>query len=405
MARFRERSVSPQSGMYRQRQQVMQGAYPAIPVWVDEVSVGPFWVRPGHYQSITDVVVPDFKRRSAAGEIFNNPFSSYNRWASYSGTIYGEYSTGDYPGTSIPFYGYGWNRLENGYFFDHDSAFGQYPDHAPPDLEELKKEAIIKCLGNINKTELNAPVFAAEWQKTKMIHRDVCSAIYKAFLKSAVRGRAMRLSNLWLTIRYGVLPLLSDLSSAAKLLNSSWNPRYTARGFASGSNESSGVYVANVWHGQISFESRIKSDFSVRAGCLYTADETMRMVAQLGLTRPLSVLWETTTLSFVLDWLVDVGAWLDAIQPSGATSILSSWVGEQKDTITTRTIVGIIQNPSIHIRNCIASGIMVDYVREKTRNPNPLSTPVTPALGSGLNQLRSFDAASLLMQKIGYKKR
>lgn len=287
---------------------------------------------------------------------------------------------------------------------DADSGFGRYPNITYPDLQALEAEATIKCLSDINKTELNAPVFASEWKKTRQIHRDVCKAIGSFATARGFGKRLKAAANAELTYRYGVLPLLSDLESAARLLNRKWSPRYTARGFASAAANAKGTFSHTHWHGTSTFTSEIRVDRSVRVGCLYTTDETMRLAASLGFTRPLSVAWELVTLSFVVDWLVDVGTWLDAIQPDGASKKLASWVGVRTDIITSRLITGHTPPDSPYIRNVSVSGSMIDFVSEKTRRPSQLSVPFVPALGSGLSQIRSLDAASLMMQQIRFKR-
>lgn len=401
MSRVRERSISPQSGNYHEKKQSLVNG---VPVWGSEYISPPMHVRPAHYQKMTDEVIPGFKRRSAAGEIFNNHYSNYQRWASYDGTLYGEYSMADDPSTGAPFFAWGWNRTTNGCFMDKDTGFGQYPHITYPDTEALEAEATIECRGNINKTELNLPVFAAEWKRTRQIHRDVCKAL-EALASARGTGKARKaLANAELTFRYGVMPLLYDLESALRLLNKKWSPRYTARGFASENVTAKGTFTHTHWYGTSTFTSEIRVDRSVRVGCLYTTDETARLAANLGFTRPLSVAWELVTLSFVVDWLIDVGSWLDAIQPDGASKKLASWVGVRTDIVTSRVITEHTPPSNPRIRNISVSGRMIDFVSERIRRPSQLSVPFVPALGSGLSQLRSLDAAALLSQRFGSKK-
>lgn len=108
----------------------------------------------------------------------------------------------------------------------------------------------------------------------------------------------------WLELQYGWLPAVSDTYEAAKAyevitkqersatVRSSASARYTVEhavgGFATA--------VANVTY---------------RVGYTYEMSEVLNTPRLLGLKDPLSVAWELLPYSFVVDWFVPIGAYLD----------------------------------------------------------------------------------------------
>lgn len=55
------------------------------------------------------------------------------------------------------------------------------------------------------------------------------------------------------------------------------------------------------------------------------ADDDLYRLSQLGLTNPASIAWELATLSFVVDWFVPIGAFLEGITASVGTTFVSGF--------------------------------------------------------------------------------
>lgn len=141
--------------------------------------------------------------------------------------------------------------------------------------------------------------------------------------------------------------------------------------------------------------------YEERYGILYETAVIARMAANLGLSRPLSTAWELVPYSFVVDWFVNVGAWLDAIQPSLAHKTLGAWVSSRDNYVTTFETVSIENGTKPNwsqTLTCTLAGTKQTLTKQRYLwSP---SAPTFPPLGTGFSNLRCFDFASLVMQKI-----
>nr|URG16110.1 MAG: maturation protein [Leviviridae sp.] len=394
-----------------------------------------------------DTVNPDFRRRSAAGEIFNNDFLSVKtNWEFGDSYRARNEAFRTDTGQITSFYEVQRDR----FYVDSYLRSGLLPYSEPfIDTAEAERKAQIDALAAVNKTDFDAMTFAGEWQKTKSIHRDVGNALLKLFTGGAKayvsRARAVKLpvfdeygrpilnrkgspvyryshvprqenvagqtfgkraSDVYLVGRYGVAPLLNDLEGACRFLMRRFHPRFTARGNQSLQASSSVVRQIDDGYGHFNVNIECVRTYDVRCGILYTVDEAARKMAQLGLSRPLSAAWELAPWSFVCDWFLEVGNYLDAIQPSLASKTLSAWGSTRDTVITTFTPSGYVETrPAPAGERWIGTwtGACLKSVVTKRRYVWDASIPSRPALGSGFNAIRSGDFAALMLQRIKAK--
>lgn len=139
------------------------------------------------------------------------------------------------------------------------------------------------------------------------------------------RPRASRLvpsdvSGRWLELQYGWLPALSDTFEAAKAYEelTKDNRKTTIRASAKDSE------VFNTVVGGIA-----ASEMRQIRRVIYTYELSEQLSTQrsLGLADPLSVIWEIIPYSFVVDWFIPIGTYLDTL------SILPTLQGRWMKTI------------------------------------------------------------------------
>lgn len=147
-------------------------------------------------------------------------------------------------------------------------------------------------------------------------------------------------SGMWLEIAYGWKPLLSDvheaMSAYSAITNKPRTTRVTVRGTSTVTNSvNSGSYKS-------------KGETSYHRTYHYLLTEQMPVARQLGLQNPLSVAWELVPFSFVADWFIPIGTYLEnldqmpLLQGTWQTSNLTrrsahsigtgSWVGAVTDS-------------------------------------------------------------------------
>jgi len=113
------------------------------------------------------------------------------------------------------------------------------------------------------------------------------------------------ISGRWLELQYGWLPTLSDTFEAAKAFEAiSSGPR--KRTFSAAKKRSTTLGADNGvvrWWWSDLGNYRIKFELA----------EEMSAERQLGLLDPLSVAWEVTPYSFVVDWFIPIGQYLSVL--------------------------------------------------------------------------------------------
>lgn len=362
---------------------------------------------PTFKQVTYDVKTPKFKSRQSSGEVIINPFQSERSWFGESSLYTNNYSTNwSNPAAEVLKY-----RWENALItsFGGWSQF-DFPVSLAVDVDNLVKSARIAAYAHVNKTEWMSQVSIMEWRKTAALFQQCGSALYhviaalyarRDFLKSNLKAQA----NLWMTYRYAVLPTMLDLEGAIRVFSRKYDiTRATARGNRSDFVQSERRWTINDTPGTWKLTTTHRLEVSARAGILYDTDSFTRALAGLGLTRPLSTVYELTKFSWMLDWWLDVGTWLDAVQPSGAQTNLASWEGLRVVQTSVSTVTGLIPSGNASMRGYSFTG-SASVIREtKTRDlMQPNSLPVTPAWGSGFNQLRLADFASVILQRIEAK--
>jgi len=219
------------------------------------------------------------------------------------------------------------------------------------DAVDLINQSLIAARVKMKRTDVNLGVAFGERNATARMLGDTATRIAKS-LKALKRGeirnamnqlgiasakRAPRGGNVpqkWLELQYGWKPLLSDVYGAADALSKrpkgDW--RVTAKATRSLKTE-----YAVTWNQFDMGRGSAKSDVSAftRIDALPENDALISL-ASLGISNPLLIGWELVPFSFVVDWALPVGNYLDSLdamlgyeQAYSSTSvrIKQSWSG------------------------------------------------------------------------------
>jgi hypothetical protein len=132
-----------------------------------------------------------------------------------------------------------------------------------------------------------------------------------------------RLANHWLEYQYGWKPLLQDAFGVAELLSSHLaTDRYNIGSRSSGSAElvatSGDLTTTRTW---------LKKQTRTRMSLTYRLEDAGRAVlAQTGISNPALLAWELLPYSFVVDWFVPIGNYLQALDAFNGFTFVSGWV-------------------------------------------------------------------------------
>lgn len=400
---------------------------------------------PAVTRTMTDEVVKNYRKRSAQGEIFNNRLYSTSTKRMAQDTRRARYY--EKPG---------FNDVRVDAVWTAGSALEQlintgqvsFPD-VVLETSEAAARAAIQAISSVNKTEVDLGNVMVEWSKTQQLHRDLGNAFVKLVKEGAVyvpekhrfkqvtvrdhngnpilkkngkpvvrylhekdggfkrskSARANRVADLYLIYRMGILPLLSDLEGAVKVLMDMHPERNTARGgeVVQGSASKEILLAAGFGKSHLITASTVKT-WSIRYGILYESSFAGRMVGQLGLTRPLSTAWESLPWSFVVDHWVNIGSWLDAIQPSGAHKNLSAWESTEESVVHTLSVGSDLVSSDLWYDWADSfHGGLTHITTSKQRLPWVPAVPSRPALGSGFSKPRVMDYVALVLQRLKFK--
>lgn len=134
------------------------------------------------------------------------------------------------------------------------------------------------------------------------------------------KPRGSNWTNHWLQLQYGWKPLLSDIYGSCDALSKRSNGDWIVTAKAT-RNDSSYWYTERLPQGSTYVTSNADA-FSCRADRLrgvfvridaVPGNDLTMSLSSLGITNPLLIAWEVVPYSFVIDWILPVGAWLESL--------------------------------------------------------------------------------------------
>lgn len=303
---------------------------------------------------MSDFVVDRFEQRRKAGEIFFNPMSRDKRAysvSSYTGYLV-QHSSGSQYNTEEPWF--------YAVLFPRETVNGRSVpliSRASTDAEysRLLVEASTDVLAKRGRGDSNSWETLAELDKTLAMFQNPLGKLNK-WLTAASRakqlGTASQLlgktgAGLWLQYRYGIRPIISDVNNIVKALgNIALKRRKTTRSstrltrstLISGSS-SSGV-LTYPWVNQVN------DQITVRGVSLDDVD--FSLLDDLGLSGKglLTLPWELVPYSFVADWMLNIGDFLNAIAPAIGWNHLGSCLTVETVRTNVYTITDCVSNTS-----------------------------------------------------------
>ncbi len=199
----------------------------------------------------------------------------------------------------------------------------------------MRNAALVKARAKMKNSDINLGVAFAERNRTAKLVGDTAMNMVKAVrqlrhgnVSGAARALGLRnargsgpknpsgkwVTGKWLELQYGWKPLLSDVYGASDALarrhNSDWiitakamqSERVNIKGKPIGGNREGASYGSA--SGAIGVFVRIDA---------VPQNDLLRSFASLGITNPLLIGWELVPFSFVVDWFLPVGSYLDSL--------------------------------------------------------------------------------------------
>lgn len=365
----------------RERIKIDGGKAAVVPSWytVDGAFIinGPItYLQNRRYIGMLDDVVPDFRRRQKEGNLFCNPMWQLDININQAPLVVAgegicsgarhKYEVADVIKQSFT-----QSTLQSTVDivlddFSDESEIAQTKAWADIDVSEIQGSA---SLGELPETvDWLVDRLKALAQLLLAIRRKDAKKLKKLFGEFKKQDGYL---DLWLEYRYAIRPLISDIMAALKAISATLEKgvRFTARGRHSVIQEPFTTDVrlpyqnpdlADPSHGYMAHVQ--KSSYRLyRAGVLVEVDRSIDTgLAIWGLDNPLEAVWELISLSFVVDWIFNIGQVLSAVLLNPGLEPKISW--------STETVVHMIETrPYLHVRDvpygCSAS-ITTHFLKE-----------------------------------------
>lgn len=227
---------------------------------------------------------------------------------------------------------------------------------------QLQQKATSNLLKNLRDSSFNAAQALAERQQTANLVASTATKVAKAisnlrkgnfpgaardlgvlpkkragrrFNSEYIVDQAKATGNGWLELQYGWKPLLSDVYGAMETLaksNSQGNPNtvfFRRSGRAKRKEEKTAI--TNQLSGSlVGFDNLIRSytaECQVRTGVVFSKSSApLASLASVGITNPALLAWELLPYSFVVDWFLPIGNYLESLDATNGLTFYSGYI-------------------------------------------------------------------------------
>jgi hypothetical protein len=342
----------------------------------------------GETQTMVDQVVPKFRSRVAKGEVFFNPMQR-----SVSGSYIDDIGSG--PSYSVV----GLSCVspvlhQDGYMVGSWLArlitgSGNTAIPAPSgvltssEIGNAMSEASTRCRAERGKSSNNLFESLAEYRQTISMFKRPIDTFNRFLSRGLSSGQIQRVgrslgridpAKTWLAIRYGVIPLIRDIQGVIDgLKKKTGKIRETTRAsvkiqrYNSTTGTFTNAWSAGVYNQSVLYETL--DELEVRAVSLdeYIAETG----SNIGFTTKglLGVPWELITLSFVVDWIVNVGDFIYAYLPSPGYKQLGSCLTSNRETRMVISPTATTPTNGNYIVTNQLTGALSSFTRVKVRQP------------------------------------
>lgn len=219
--------------------------------------------------------------------------------------------------------------------FNGDDHFNSCVSEATCRADQgLRNLALLRACANLKRSDINLGVAFAERNRTAKLVGDTTINLAKSvqdLRRGNVRGAMRRLGisskkseprgasvpSKWLELQYGWKPLLSDVYGACDALSKrhkeDW--RVTAKGRASSFTTHSVTRNLN-WANTNGHGGSTTAVVERRAYGRIDAlpqNEALISLSSMGAANPALIGWELVPFSFVVDWFLPIGSWLEGL--------------------------------------------------------------------------------------------
>lgn len=252
-----------------------------------------------NYSSFTGYDIKDYHKRKARGDLL--PFTQFDQFeqtgsctGSYQVTHPNNYST-EIEGEWVPTSSDAWVGTQ-------EKAYEGIDDY---DCQIFVQEAAANIYSNNHDTL----TFLVELKKSLALFRNAARRLQQLVSGSHRALTAKDLANYWLEYRYGWRILYYDILEIQATLESldDTRKRYSQKNGRTFRYTDEVVTHNNSTPHDLTFTENVEVEVSVRGAVVADIEPPKFRF------NPITTGWEVVRYSFILDWIIDIGQWLEAL--------------------------------------------------------------------------------------------
>lgn len=316
-----------------------------------------------------------------------------------------------------------WNNGDNWFSGTYENPNRPMLTFSPPTSSMLSR-AVTNCYARVNSSDWQSMVSVAEAGKTvdtfasylkdavgliRACKRGQFSNAWRRMPKwQKIKRMTGTVRDQWLRYRYGIRPLMYEVSAATDAfaaLQAKGPPRRTFRGKASPYEHKStgGFTTSNQW-GVRNYAQSIDGIATAYAGalCDLPLDQSGQEYRAFGHDEFLSSAWELVPFSFVVDWFTNTGDWLSALEGDHNVRMLCSWATLRVQSTSEVHYVNL--EPSQLAVSSGFSETRIETSNKRVDNLYRFANPplqALPRINIRLDALKGIDLVALFGKKPG----
>lgn len=210
------------------------------------------------------------------------------------------------------------------------------PQSAVDHTVNLVNCASNKCFAEIAQSDFKLGAFLGEYKESYHMVCDITHSIASAIMWakrgnfsrawrsiSLQKGRLDSLdvtklaSDWWMLWHFGISPLLNDLQALTKFLQHQYRKLKYVRRHCVYKDHSTYSLNGVIWQWQLKAVAEVRGEVDM---------VELSLADRLSLYDVAGVAWELTKLSWMVDWLIPIGNFLEAVNASNKTEGVNFWV-------------------------------------------------------------------------------
>jgi hypothetical protein len=292
-------------------------------------------------------------------------------------------------------------------------------------LGTIQQELLMRCYSQMYASDMMAGESLGELGETvAMLHRplgkarDLLSRMLGRANRSMRKGRyrlmAEASQEAWLQGRYGLTPLLMDMQTIFKRSLEARGAIYkrpnlvvrhgkTQSGSTTGTIPRQNPWPMLLTEGEWSCTAQRKTS----AGVIYChydsrSDDSIASIMGSRARDVIPTIWNLMPRSFVVDWFIGIGDWLQVISPEPRINVLGNWITviNEIDTTCVGKVVypNPMPDPNFYYRGGLGSSTRNSFSYIRVCNNTVAAFPIVKGLN--LSRLHQIDALALSLDPL-----